>query len=90
MAVKYLTLRVVTKPTKDGGRSVKLSRKNIAAVCSWLGEAFISIDLEAKGGPKLKLKTPKGPRVATLDDVVVKHGTRRNKGTVTFTVVKAS
>ena len=93
MAVKFLNSRVVTKRAEDGGRSVRITTRNHAAVAVWLGDALIRWeggDHNAFKGPKLKFKTPKGPRVAQVDDVIVKHGTRRNGGKVTFTVVKAS
>jgi hypothetical protein len=90
MVVKYLRNRLVTKSAGEGKRSVKLTQKNAGPVSAWLGDALIQLDLVAKGGAKIKLKTPKGVRVANLDDVIIKHGTRRNNGKVTFTVEKAS
>lgn len=82
--------RVITKATNDGGRSVKLSQGNRDAVIAWLGSSFSPGLLGKKNADKLRVKTPKGIRVADVDDVIVKHGTRRNGGKVTFTVVKAS
>lgn len=82
--------RVITKATNDGGRSVKLTKNNREAVIEWLGSAFSPGLLGKKNADKIRVKTPKGVRVADLDDVIVKHGTRRNGGKVTFTVVKAS
>jgi len=90
MAVKELSNRVVTKKADNNGRSVKLTKANIGPVCVWLGDALISWEGGLTKPLKIKLKTPKGPRVAGLDDVIVKYGTRRNGGKVTFEVHKAS
>ena len=85
------TPRLITKATEDGGRSVKVSAKNHAAVAVWLGDALVEWrGSEEPKGIKLKLKTPRGVRVAVVDDVIIKYGTRRNKGKVTFAVVKSA
>lgn len=80
--------RVVTKPAPNGGRAVVVTETNFAAIAAWLGEALVLWEGGEKS--KVKLKTKKGPRVAVVGDTIIKYGTRRNKGAVTFVVEKAS
>lgn len=89
MTVKQISSKIETKATEDGGRSVKLTLKNRDSVIAWLGLAYSPGLLTKKNANKVRVKTPKGIRVADVDDVIVKYGTRRNGGIPTFKVEKA-
>jgi hypothetical protein len=81
--------KVMTKATTDGGRSVKFTPNNRDAIVEWLGDAYVFSRFGKVDLGKIRIKTPKGIRVAQVNDVIIKYGTRRNGGVPTFKVEKA-
>lgn len=70
-------------------RGVKVTAKNYVKAKDWVGVGAEALQTfqERKGGfikQRVKVKTPKGPRVAQIGDYIVKAGVN------TFTVVKAA
>jgi hypothetical protein len=60
----------------------------VSDVLEWLGEAEDGI-VEKGKAVKIRVKTRKGVRLATLGDTIVKVGTRHNGNIPEFFVVKA-